>query len=344
MVVQSHSIKSQVVQSDWYRALSQYEKPHFGKALWQLLNTFVPYIALWILMVYMVQQKFSYWLLLPPVFVAAGLLVRIFIFFHDCGHGSFFESRSANRILGYICGILTFTPFEEWRGSHAGHHATAANLERRGEGDIWTMTVEEYEAATKRQRFFYRLYRNPFVMFVVSSPMIFFVSHRFPRKGARKRERNSVLFTNLAIIAIMVVASQTIGLGTYLMIQLPVMSIAGSCGVWLFYVQHQYEGVYWARHEEWDPIKAALEGSSYYRLPKILQWFSGNIGLHHIHHLRPRIPNYNLQKCYEEVPALQAVKPLTFWQSLVYMGLHLWDENEQQLVSFWSLKRGLERG
>jgi acyl-lipid omega-6 desaturase (Delta-12 desaturase) len=337
MVGHSHIDKTQVLQSDWYRALSQYEKPRLEKAVWQLLNTFVPYITLWVLMVWMLRQGVAYWLILPPALVAAGLLVRIFIFFHDCGHGSFFASRSANRIVGYLCGILTFTPYEEWRSTHAGHHATAADLERRGEGDIWTMTVEEYRAASQWKRLVYRCYRNPCVLFILTPPVMFLILNRFAHREANRREHNSVILTNLTILGILGAASVTIGLHTYLLIQIPVMCLAASFGVWLFYIQHQYEGVYWARHQDWDPIRAALEGSSYYKLPRVLQWFSGNIGLHHIHHLRPRIPNYHLQRCYEEVPALQAVQPLTFWRSLSYLKLHLWDEENQKLVSFRSL-------
>ncbi|GDX39788.1 fatty acid desaturase [Armatimonadota bacterium] len=340
MVGKPHFGKTQVMQSDWYRALTKYEKPHSGKAGWQLFNTFVPYITLWAIMVYMLQHGVPYWQVLPLALLASGFLVRIFIFFHDCGHGSFFSSRTLNRIVGYICGVLTFTPYEEWRLAHAGHHAHAADLERRGEGDIWTMTIEEFQAAPKRTQLAYRFYRNPLVLFVFGPPIMFMLLSRRPHKGADKRERMSIIITNLAILAILGLASVTIGLRAYLMIQIPVMGIAAIIGVWMFYVQHQYTGVYWARHDEWDPMRAALEGSSYYKLPKIFQWFSGNIGLHHIHHLRPRIPNYNLQKCYNEVPVFQEVKPITFWKSLAYMGLHLWDEKNQRLISFRELKRG----
>lgn len=343
MVGQPRFEKAQVVHSEWYRALSQYEKPHLTKAGWQILNTFVPYIALWAFMVYVVRSGMTLWALVPPVFVAAGLLVRIFIFFHDCGHGSFFPSRTLNRIVGYLCGVLTFTPYEEWRLAHAGHHAHAADLERRGEGDIWTMTVDEYLAASKRTKILYHLYRNPFVLFVAGPPIMFLLLNRIPHKGIQPRERMSVIITNISILGIIILAHFTIGLRAYLLIQVPVMSLAGIFGVWMFYVQHQYEGVYWSHHEEWDPVRAALEGSSYYKLPKWLQWFSGNIGLHHIHHLRPRIPNYNLQRCYDEVPALQNVKPLTLLPSLRFLGLHLWDEKAQDLISFRQLKRALQK-
>jgi len=343
MLGHSPDVKTQITRSEWYRALSRYEKPNVRKAICQVLDTFVPYVALWGLLVYMVRQGVSYWLTLPLVVVAAGLLVRIFIFFHDCGHGSFFASRRANRILGYISGILTFTPFEDWRHIHAEHHATAADLDRRGFGDIWTMTVEEYLAAPRPKQLAYRLFRNPFVMFVLGAPVMFLVMHRFPHREGGKRERHSVLLTNLAILGIIGVASFTMGLRTYLLIQMPIITLAGAIGLWLFYVQHEFEGAYWDRHQGWDPMRAALEGSSYYRLPAVLQWFSGNIGLHHIHHLRPRIPNYNLQQCYNDTPALQIVEPLTIRRSLKCVRLHLWDERDRRLVSFRSIKTNAQQ-
>jgi len=323
---------------DWYQSILKYDQPSLRKAIGQLIDTFVPYFALWALMVRTVQSGHAYWVTLALAIVAAALLVRIFIFFHDCCHGSFFASRRANRILGYISGMLTFTPYEDWRRSHAGHHATAGDLDRRGTGDVWTLTVEEYLAAPGLRRLVYRFFRNPLVMFGLGPAFVFLLAQRFPHKGTRKRERNSVVFTDLAILAIIGVASVTIGLRAYALIQLPIMLVASTIGVWLFYVQHQFEGVYWARHEVWDPMRAALEGSSYYKLPRVLQWFTGNIGLHHIHHVRPRIPNYNLQQCYDDTPALQAVRPLTIRRSLQSLRMNLWDEKRQKLVSFRSLK------
>jgi omega-6 fatty acid desaturase (delta-12 desaturase) len=344
MLVDSGAAKTQVTRPDWYQTILKYAQPNPRKAVWQLFNTFIPYFALWILMVRTVQLGYSHWVTLALAVVAAALLVRIFIFFHDCCHGSFFASRRANTILGYISGILTFTPYEDWRRSHAGHHATAGDLDRRGVGDVWTLTVEEYLAAPRLKRLAYRFFRNPLVMFGLGPVFVFLIAQRFSHKGARKRERYSVVFTNLAILAIIGLASLTIGLQAYVLIQLPVMLIAGAIGVWLFYVQHQFERVYWARHEAWDPMRAALEGSSYYKLPKVLQWFTGNIGLHHIHHVRPRIPNYYLQQCYDDIPALQAVEPLTIRKSLKSLWMNLWDEKQQKLVSFRSLKALPQQG
>jgi|SRR5579872_7420998 len=332
------SVRKNVTRSEWFKKLSKYERPHLGKATWQLINTFVPFIALWVLMVWMLQRHLPYWSIIAPMMVTAGLMVRIYIFFHDCTHTSFFESKTANRIVGAVCGILTFTPFDMWRTAHTAHHNTAEDLDHRGTGDIWTMTVDEYCAAPLPKRILYRIFRNPCFLFGIAAPALFLFVQRFAHKGASERCRRSVVVTNLGLAALLLASHFTIGLRTYLLIQIPVMSMAASFGVWLFYVQHQYEDVYWARHEEWDPIRAALEGSSYYKLPAILQWFSGNIGLHHIHHLRPRIPNYNLQKCLDEVEELRAVKPLTLFRSLKSLFLTLWDERQQRMVTFRALR------
>ena len=338
MSVQSDAVKGKAARPDWYKSVARYQQPDLRKAVWQLVDTLVPYAALWVAMVRTVQLGVSYWITLALAVVAAGFMARIFIIFHDCGHGSFFTSRRANTIVGYVCGILTLTPYEDWRHSHGVHHATIGDLDRRGTGDVYVMTVDEYLAAPRLKRIAYRLFRNPLIMFGLGPGAVFLLTHRFAHKGAGKRQRYSVYITNLAIAAIIGVASLTIGLRTYVAVQLPIFLIGFAAGVWLFYVQHQFEGVYWARHEAWDPMRAALEGASYYKLPKVLQWFTGNIGLHHIHHVRPRIPNYNLQQCYDEVPAMQAVEPLTMRKSLKSLGLHLWDEGQQKLVGFRSLR------
>ncbi len=334
MIPNSGDLKTKVTKSHWYHALTQFEHPDRRKAIGQIFNTFLPYAVLWGIMAWMVRHQVSVWFIAPLVVVAAGLLVRIFIVFHDCGHGSFFASQRANQSRGYISGVLTFTPYEEWRFLHAKHHASSGDLDRRGTGDIKTMTVEEYLAAPKLKRWTYRVFRNPFFLFLPGAFIEFVFVQRWPHKKSGRRERNSVHITNLALLALIAAASFTIGLRTYLLIQAPIISIAAALGVWLFYVQHQYEGVYWAKHEEWDPITAALHGSSYFQLPKVLQWFSGNIGLHHIHHLRPRIPNYKLQECYDRVPELQDVEPLTLLTSFKCLNLNLWDEQQQRLVSF----------
>ena len=324
---------------DWIKAMARYELPSLRRALWQMLDTFIPYLALWALMVLLLKQGAPYGIVLLLSIVAAGLQVRIFIMFHDCCHGSFFRSHVANTVLGTIAGVMTFTPFKDWRQAHNMHHATSGDLDRRGVGDVTTMTVEEYRAAPLMRRLRYRAYRHPLVMFVLGPVWVFLVSFRFFPKNAKRPERISILITNVSIAAVACAASWTIGLRTYLLIQLPILLISGAAGIWLFYVQHQFEKDYWARHEVWDPLRAALQGSSFYKLPKILQWFSGNIGLHHIHHIRPRIPNYNLQRCLDAIPALQAVEPLTLWRSLRSLRFRLWDEAGQKMVGFRALHR-----
>lgn len=321
-----------------YEALAPYERPSTGKAVWQLGNSLVPYLALWGLMIFTVQSGLSYWITLGLALLASPFLVRLFIIFHDCGHGSFMASHKANRIVGFITGILTFTPFEDWQRAHAGHHATSGDLDRRGTGDIWTATVDEYRSMPWHTRVAYRLYRNPLVMFGVGPSAVMLLLQRFWHAGARRRERMSVILTNVALAFIVALAAATIGIKTYILIQLPIVMIGGAAGVWLFYVQHQFERTDWARHEQWNPIRAALQGSSHYKLPRWLQWCTGNIGLHHIHHVRPGIPNYRLQQCYDQVPAVREVEPLTVWKSLRSLRLHLWHEREQQLVTFGAVR------
>lgn len=334
----SDSENNPSTREDLIQTVSKYAQADYRKAFWQIANTFVPYIGLWSLMVFSVLHGFPYWITLLLAVPAAGFLVRIFIFFHDCCHVAFFPSRRANRILGYIAGIMTFTPFEDWQRTHVIHHSASGDLDRRGVGDIWTLTVDEYLSAPRLKRFAYRFFRNPLLLFGIIPFVLFLILQRFPSQGAKKRERQSVILTNVAIAAIIIVMSLTLGFQNYLLIQLPVIVIAASAGMWLFYAQHQYEDVYWTRHESWDLTRAGLEGSSYYKLPKVLQWIVGNIGLHHIHHVKANIPNYNLQRCYDEVSVLQAVKPLTLGRSFKSLWLNLWDEQKQKLVSFRSIR------
>lgn len=335
----SGSENPQLIRETLIKSLTHYAQPDYKKAFVQLLNTFVPYISLWTLMILSVLYNFPYWLTLILSIGAAGFLVRIFILFHDCCHGTFFPSRRANRILGYITGIMTFTPFEDWQRTHVIHHSTSGNLDRRGVGDVWTLTVNEYLSASIVKRFAYRSFRNPLLLFSLVPLILFLIVHRFPSIGARKRERNSVIFTNIAIATLIGVMCLTIGFQNYLLIQLPIIIIAASTGMWLFYIQHQYEDVYWSRHQTWNLTRSGLEGSSYYKLPKLVQWIVGNIGLHHIHHVKANIPNYNLQRCYNEISVLQTVTPLTFRTSLKSLWLNLWDEQGEKLVSFHSIRK-----
>lgn len=321
----------------WKHIVAQYQKPSTSRAVWQLLNTLVPYAALWVLIYF--SLSVSWWLTVPLAVLAGGFLVRTFIIFHDCGHGSFFKSRRANSIVGTLTGLLTFTSYYHWRWEHAIHHSTSGDLDRRGTGDIWTLTVQEYLQASPWKRFSYRLARNPIVLFVLAPLFLFLILERVPKLTAPARERYSVYLTNLAIGAMAAGLIWIFGLKAFLIVQLTILLTAGSAGVWLFYVQHQFEGVYWERGDDWDYTTAALKGSSFYKLPKVLQWFSGNIGYHHIHHLSPRIPNYNLEKCHKAEPLFQTVKPISLCSSLKSFTFRLWDEQRRKLIGFGDLKR-----
>lgn len=322
--------------AEWKKLVAEFQKPSTRRALWQIINTLIPYALLWYLMY--LSLAVSWWLTVPLAVLAGAFLVRVFIIFHDCGHGSFFKSRRANDIVGFIAGILTFTPYYHWRWEHAIHHASAGDLDKRGTGDVWTMTVQEYLESSRWKRFAYRLARNPVVLFVVAPLFMFVILQRFPSAKANPRERWSVHWMNLAIFGMAAALSWIFGIVPYLLIQLAVMAVAGGAGVWMFYVQHQFEDVYWERTEEWDYTAAALQGSSFYKLPKILQWFSGNIGFHHIHHLSSRIPNYNLERCHRSHPLFRNVKPITIRSSLKSFPLRLWDEKLKKLVSFRHLR------
>jgi len=332
--------KGQSATSAWKEIVARYQKPSVGRSVWQMVNTLVPYAALWYLMYR--SLAVSYWLTVPLAILAGGFLVRVFIIFHDCGHGSFFKSRKANDVVGFITGVLTLSPYYHWRWEHAAHHSTSGDLDRRGLGDIWTLTVQEYLESSRWKRFAYRLARNPVVLFVVAPVFLLLVKHRFPKTEASPRERHSVYWTNLGVLGMAAALSWIFGIKAYLVIQLAVVMVAGSAGMWLFYVQHQFEGVYWERREEWDYTTAALQGSSFYKLPRILQWFSGNIGFHHLHHLSPRIPNYRLEECHKADPVFQSVPSVTLFSSLKSLTFRLWDEQRRKLVGYGGL-RGARR-
>lgn len=320
----------------WKEIVRKYQKPSAWRASWQIVNTLVPIGALWCL-IYLCLPV-SWWLVVPLAVLMGAFLVRVFIIFHDCGHGSFFKSSAANDIAGFLAGILSFTPYYHWRWEHAIHHSAAGDLDRRGTGDVWTLTVQEYLESSRWKRFAYRLARNPFVLFVLAPMFLFVIKQRFPSSKANPRERYSVYAMNAALLCMVIGMSCIFGFLPYLLIQLIAVLVAGGAGVWLFYVQHQFEGVYWERREDWSFVAAALKGSSFYKLPRVLQWFSGNIGFHHIHHLSPRIPNYNLEKCHKADPLFQSVKPITFFPSFKSLAFRLWDEKGGRLVSFRHLK------
>lgn len=312
--------------------VKKYQKPSLPRGLWQLANTLLPYAGLWLLMY--VTLGVSWLLTLSLAALAALFLVRVFIIFHDCGHGSFFRSKRANDLVGFLTGLLTLTPYRHWKWQHAVHHGTSGNLDARGIGDVWTMTVREYEAASWRTRLQYRFTRNPFVLFGLVPLGLFFVYQRFAYPTASKRDRKSVYGMNLAILLYAVALSLLFGFWNFLWIQMTITAVSGSLGVWLFYVQHQFEDTYWRGEGEWDYTASAMEGSSFYKLPALLNWFSGNIGYHHIHHLSSRIPNYHLKACHQAESYFQQVPELTLRSSLKSLRLRLWDESSQKLVGY----------
>jgi omega-6 fatty acid desaturase (delta-12 desaturase) len=322
---------------EWKAIVNRYHEPCHARASWQVTNTLGSYVALWVLMYF--SLSISAWLTYSLAVLAGLMMVRLFIIFHDCGHGSFFRSRRANDIVGFISGVLCLTPYHHWRWEHTLHHATSSDLDRRGTGDVWTITVQEYLESPLWRRIAYRVSRHPLILFLIAPTYLFIVRERFPSPKASARERRSVWVTNLALFAMAAGLSTLFGLKTYLLIQLTVTMVGGAIGVWMFYVQHQFDGAYWERGESWDFTAAALQGSSFYRLPKILQWFTGNIGFHHIHHLSSRIPNYHLERCHESHAIFQAVKPLTIRASLRSLRFHLWDEQQRRLVSFRQIRR-----
>ncbi len=320
----------------WQGIVSKYAYPETWCSLWQVCNSVIPFLAMWYVMYR--SLAVGYWLTLLLAVPTAGFMVRCFIIFHDCCHGSFFRNMKANDRLGLVLGVLVLTPFYQWKHSHAIHHATAGDLDRRGIGDVYTMTVEEYIAAPWYKKVGYRIMRSPLILFTIGSFLVFAVAQRFFEKSAGKRERSSVIWTNLALAAVIGWIMLEIGWAAFLLVEIPILLVACGAGVWLFYVQHNFDPTYWERNATWEFFNAGMDGSSFYKLPKVLQWFTGNIGFHHIHHLSPKIPNYKLEKCHKENPEFQ-VPPLTLGHSLKSLFLRLWDEKEKTLVGWNALKK-----
>lgn len=336
-LVDRHSLVA-AEEQNWRVLVRQYQQSQKWVSIWQLCNTFIPFFVLWYGMYR--SLEISYLLTLLLSVPMAGLLLRIFIFQHDCGHGSFFKSGKVNNWVGVVCGFFTLTPYYYWRKSHAIHHAHSGNLDHRGVGDIHTKTVEEYLSLSVWGRLQYRVYRNPFFLFVLAPTLLFVFVNRVPTypNKAMKRVESSVWWTDLGIAVLVGAVIWFVGWQAFLLVHMPIVMIAATAGTFMFYVQHQFEEAYWANQETWDYTLAALQGSSYYQLPKVLQWFTGNIGFHHIHHLSPRIPNYQLQKCHDENPLFQETLVMTIKNSFESLPLTLWDEKEQKLIGFRQLK------
>ena len=324
---------------DVTRVLVSYREPSLARSIIELAITGGPLVLLWFLM--WATLDLGYWLSLLLAVPAAGFLVRLFMIQHDCGHGAFFHRRGTNDWVGRAIGVLTLTPYDFWRRTHAAHHSTSGNLDRRGIGDIDTLTVDEYLARSRWDRLRYRVYRHPIIMFGVGPAYLFIIQHRLPVGLMRSGWRPwlSAMATNVAIASLVAAMIWLVGIGPFLLVQLPIILLAASAGVWLFYVQHQFENTAWARDGSWNLQDAALHGSSHYALPGLLRWFTANIGVHHIHHLCSRIPCYRLPLVLRDHPELHGIGRLTLLQSLRCVRLVLWDEGQQRLVSFREVRR-----
>ena len=325
---------------NWGKIAATYTRPSWRRTIIQLLDSGVPFVALWILAYQ--SLAVGYWLTLLLGIAGGGFLVRLFIIQHDCGHGSFSPSQRFNNALGRVIGVLTVTPYSYWRRIHSIHHATTGDLDNRICGDISTITVREYLARGTWGRLGYRIFRNPILLFGIGPPYQFLIKHRFPYEGLPAPKGpglRSALGTDLALLAVLAVLHPLIGWKAALMVHVPMVMTAAVVGVWFFYVQHNFEQTYWRRHDEWSYSVGALEGSSYYALPKWLQWISGNIGIHHVHHLRTRIPNYRLQEMLDDYPELGRMNRLTLLPSFRCALLALWDEDRGQMISFRELDR-----
>ena len=315
-----------------HEALAAYAKPRLGRGLLDIATSAVPYLALCVAMYFMLRV--SPLIVVALVIPTAGFLVRVFVVFHDCAHGSLLPSRRANTWVGSVLGILVLSPFRRWRHGHAAHHATSGNLDRRGIGDVQTLTVAEYQARSWWGQLGYRLFRNPLVMFGLGPVFAMIILPRLVPRGTRPRMRNSVLGTDAVLVVIVGALCWLIGWEDFLIVWAPAALLAGSVGIWLFYVQHQFEDAYWQRQGEWSYAEAALRGSSYLKLPKLLQFFTGNIGLHHVHHLNARIPNYNLQRAHDDNAIFASVPTVSVRDGVRAVKFKLWDEEAGQLVTF----------
>lgn len=316
-----------------------YAKSQTKASIIQLLNTILPFFLLWFLAYQ--ALSISFWLSLPFSILAAGFMIRTFIIFHDCAHGSFFKNKKLNNFFGTFTGVITHFAYDRWKTEHAMHHATSGNLDKRGIGDIWVMTVNEYEEAGKLKKLQYRMYRHPLVMFGLGPFHLFLQANRLNRKAAKRKERLNTHLITLILITVYLAIGFTLGWHVLLMVQLPIIYIAGVAGIWLFYVQHQFEDSYFENESDWDFVKAAVDGSSYYKLPKWLEWMTGSIGYHHVHHLAPRVPNYHLEEAHNNTPPLHKATTITLKTSLESIKFRLFDEDHKKFITFKELRSRL---
>lgn len=327
-------------QAQLKKSVMPYANAQTKSSIIQLLNTIIPFFVFWFIAYQ--TLSISFWLSLPFSIITAGFMIRSFIIFHDCTHGSFFKSKKLNDFFGTFTGVITHFAYQKWKREHSIHHATSGNLDKRGIGDIWVMTVKEYEEAGKWERLQYRLYRNPLVLFGLGPLFLFLAANRFNRKGPKRKERLNTYLINAILVGAYCLIGFTLGWHVILLVQLPIIYIAGAAGIWLFYVQHQFEDSYFENESEWDFVKAAVDGSSYYKLPKWLEWMTGSIGYHHVHHLAPRVPNYNLEKAHENTPPLHQATTITLKTSLESIKFRLYDEDNKTFITFRNMKRRLK--
>lgn len=324
-----------------HKSVAPYTKADNRKSYIQLANTLLPLLLFWGLSYASLQ--ISVWLTILFSIVAAGFVIRTFIIFHDCTHGSFFHNKRKNDFIGTVTGVITLFPYEKWKREHAIHHASSSNLDKRGIGDIWVMTIDEYIEASKWKRFVYRFYRNPFVMFGLGPLYLLLVSNRTNRSDARPKEKRNTYLTNIIVVVLYGTMIYLIGWKAFLLVQGVMMYVAAVLGIWLFYIQHTFEDSYFEEDSKWHYVKAAVEGSSYYELPRWLQWLTGNIGFHHVHHLAPRIPNYHLEEAHNTTPPLHHATTITLWTSLDSLKYRLYDPDNMGFVTFRDVKHLLKK-
>lgn len=332
---------SMTKQAQLKKSVAPYEKSNLGISIRQIVNTLIPLALLWSAAYY--SLSISYWLTLGFGAIASLFVVRTFIIFHDCCHGSFFRSKKANDLMGIFTGVLTLSPYLQWKNAHNIHHATSGNLDKRGVGELWMLTVEEYAALPPLRRFIYRAYRNPLVMFGLGPIFVFLIQNRFNRSGAQRKEKLNTYLMNALIVVTYSLMCWALGWQAFLMVQGPIFYLSGVLGIWLFYVQHTFEESYFEHNDEWIYVRAAVEGSSFYRMPKILQWLTGNIGYHHVHHLSPRVPNYYLEEAHKSTPPLQKATTISIRQSLKSLRFRLWDEEQKRFVGFHDAKHRIRK-